>query len=93
MQNPFAVLDLITPFASIFVWFFIDTHFLSIHKRMGNFFELVGLGSIWTLLILLRFCLLWIYPEKSKKMLVWLGDFLVIILAAISALAVPATME
>ena len=93
VQNPFALLDLITPFVSSLIWIFIDTYFLSIHKRMGNFIELVGLGSVWTLLILLRFCILWIYPEKSKRMLVLVSDLGVMVLAVIFALAIPATME
>ena len=93
VQNPFTLLDLITPFVSILIWIFIDTYFLSIHKRMGNFIELVGLGSVWTLLILLRFCLLWIYPGKSKRMLVFVSDLGVMVLAVIFALVIPATVE
>lgn len=93
VQNPLALLDLVTPFVSTLIWIFIDTHFLSIHKRMGNFIELVGLGCIWTLLILFRFCVLFIYPDRNKKLLVLLSDLGVIILSAIFAFGIPATVE
>lgn len=91
--NPFSVIDLITPIVTVLIWGGIDAYFLSAHKRMGNFIELLGLGGIWALLILLRLFVLFVCPCKKKWPFALWANLCVIILSVIFAFAIPATIE
>lgn len=91
--NPFSVIDFITPIVTVLIWGGIDAYFFGVHKRMGNFIELIGLGGIWALLILLRLFVLFVSPCKKKWPFALWANLCVIILSVICAFAIPATIE
>ena len=66
--------------------------FLVVHKRMGNLFEIVGLGGVWALLFVIRLLVLFTHSER-KTTLVWWGDVGVMILTVISVFVIPIAIE
>lgn len=92
IRNPFSIIDVITPVVCILLWGWMDTMFLVVHKRMGNLFEIVGLGGVWALLFVIRLLVLFTHSER-KTTLVWWGDVGVMILTVISVFVIPIAIE
>ena len=92
MIMPFSWLDIVAPIISVAIWCLIDMYLLADHKRMGNMFEIVGLGGLFSLLFVLRLCVMYKHVEL-KQWIVIATSIVMVVCAGMMAFLVSPTIE